>query len=287
MRFWQSVKAPIALVLTLLPGVVPRVGAQTTTSVSDTRNKLVEVGQGDSTLVRFQYDGDGRLIRKIGRLGIRDYVYDGRRVLGEYDENGIQVAKYTWAGDQVISVERVGEGIRYFHYDGLGSVVTLTDESGTVVSRYLWDAWGNLRNPDVLDASENRIGFTGHRFDDEIGLHHARTRHLDPTTGRFTTQDSYGGDSDDPASQNRYAYAHGNPAKYVDPNGQFVFLVPIPIGVIAAELDVIHQEIRRQRELFALDPGKVSMAKRRRPAPSQHSRRYRAVLAARWRRRAR
>jgi RHS repeat-associated protein len=149
------------------------------------------------------------LRRKIGQLGIRDYAYDGRRLLAEYDEDGRQVAKYNWAGDRVVSVERAGEGLRNFHYDGLGSAVTLTDEAGSVVARYLWDAWGNLRNQDALNASENRIGYTGHRFEEELGFHHAKSRHLDPTLGRFTTQDTYLGELDEPASQNRFASPRG------------------------------------------------------------------------------
>jgi RHS repeat-associated protein len=250
------VKAPVAVALVLLLGVAPLARAQTTEYVYDARNKLVEVRQGELILVRFQWDAEGRLIRKIGRQGIRDYAYDGRRVLAEYDEKGNRVGKYNWAGHRVISVERASEGTRYFQYDGLGSVVTLTDEPGNVVARYLWDAWGNLRNQDALNASQNRIGYTGLRFDEEVGFHHAQTRHLDPVTGRFTTQDTYLGDLDDPASQNRFAYAQGNPTKYVDPNGQFVFLVPILIGVIAAELDIIHQEITQGKDLLTLDPGK-------------------------------
>lgn len=256
MRLRAFVKAPVALGLALLLSAAPQARAQTTEYVYDTRNKLVEVRQGEFILVRFQWDAEGRLIRKIGQQGIRDYVYDGRRVLAEYDANGNQVAKYNWAGDRVISVERASEGIRYFHYDALGSVVTLTNESGNVVARYLWDAWGNLRNPDALGASQNRIGHTGHRFDEEIGFHDAQTRHLDPATGRFTTQDTYLGEIDDPTSQNRFAYAQGNPTKYVDPNGQFVFLVPILIGVIAAELDIIHQEVTQGKDLLTLDPSR-------------------------------
>jgi RHS repeat-associated protein len=250
------VRGLAALGLGVLLGLAPPLRAQTPEYIYDTRNKFVEVRRGESLLVRFQWDAEGRLLRKIGQLGIRDYVYDGRRLLAEYTESGDQVAKYNWAGDRVVSVERTGEGIRYFHYDGLGSVVTLTDDSGNVVARYLWDAWGNLRNEDALNASQNRIGYTGHRFDEETGLHHAQTRHLDPTIGRFTTQDAYLGEPDDPASQNRFTYAQGNPAKYVDPTGEFVFLVPILIGVIAAELDVIHQEVTQGKDLFTLDPSK-------------------------------
>ncbi len=249
-------KRVFVLGLVVLLAVVPAARAQTTEYVYETRNKLVEVRRGESILARFYWDAEGRLRRKIGQLGVRDYVYDGRRLLAEYDENGRQTATYNWTGERFVSIEQAGEGIRYLHYDGLGSAVTLTDESGNVATRYIWDAWGNLRNQDALSASQNRIGYTGHRFDEETGFHHAQTRHLDPTIGRFTSQDSYLGEVDEPASQNRFAYAQGNPTRYVDPTGEFVFLVPILIGVIAAELDMIHQEITQGRDLLTLDPSK-------------------------------
>jgi len=34
---------------------------------------------------------------------------------------------------------------RYFHKDHLGSIAVITDESGTVVERLSYDAWGKRR----------------------------------------------------------------------------------------------------------------------------------------------
>src|SRR5438477_210427 len=108
MRFSPFVRR-VALGLAALHVVVPAARAQTTEYVYETRNRLVEVRRGDSVLARFHWDAEGRLRRKIGQLGIRDYVYDGRRLVAEYDENGRQVAKYNWTGDRVVSVERADE----------------------------------------------------------------------------------------------------------------------------------------------------------------------------------
>ncbi|HYA55283.1 MAG TPA: RHS repeat-associated core domain-containing protein, partial [Nitrososphaerales archaeon] len=44
-------------------------------------------------------------------------------------------------------------------------------------------------------------------------------RYYDPTIGRFITEDSYGGDDNDPMTLNRYIYGRDNPERYVDPNG--------------------------------------------------------------------
>ena len=42
---------------------------------------------------------------------------------------------------------------------------------------------------------------------------------MNPAIGRFITQDSYGGNTYDPASLHRYNYANGNPIKFFDPTG--------------------------------------------------------------------
>ena len=60
----------------------------TTENRYDLRDKLVEVVQGASTLGRFQYDFEGRRIKKIGEEGLRQYVYDQTSLLAEYDAAG-------------------------------------------------------------------------------------------------------------------------------------------------------------------------------------------------------
>src|SRR5262249_32597545 len=50
-------------------------------------------------------------------------------------------------------------------------------------------------------------------------LYYANARFYDPETARFTSQDSYLGQADDPPSLHRYFYANDNPTRYVDPTG--------------------------------------------------------------------
>jgi RHS repeat-associated protein len=47
----------------------------------------------------------------------------------------------------------------------------------------------------------------------------AKARWYDPETARFTTQDSYLGQPDDPPSLHRYFYANANPTRYIDLTG--------------------------------------------------------------------
>ena len=42
---------------------------------------------------------------------------------------------------------------------------------------------------------------------------------MDPSTGTFTTMDTYGGSLSDPMSLHKYLFANSNPVKYSDPSG--------------------------------------------------------------------
>jgi len=100
-------------------------------------------------------------------------------------------------------------------------VVNLTDDSGSTVASYHLDAWGNFRFPSELDASRNRFAFTGYEWDPELGLFNAKARYFDPQIGRFTSQDSFLGQIDNPPSLHRYFYGNANPVRFVDPTGRF------------------------------------------------------------------
>jgi RHS repeat-associated protein len=185
------------------------------------------VTEGGSTLARFQYDAEGRLLKKIGAptyggdTGVRQYVYDQTSRLLEYDGAGATVARFSYGSDRLISMWHLTEGTRFYHLDGLRSVTALSDTAGAVTARLHLDAWGNFRFPTDLTASANRFAFTGHVFDTETGLYNAKARYFDPKLGRFLTQDSFLGQIDEPPSLHRYLYANDNPTTFIDPTGHY------------------------------------------------------------------
>jgi len=65
--------------------------------------------------------------------------------------------------------------------------------------------------------------FTGEQFDAKArlweGLYYLRARYYDSETGRFLTQDPFGGFVISPQSLNRYPYAVNDPVNLVDPWG--------------------------------------------------------------------
>jgi hypothetical protein len=78
---------------------------------------------------------------------------------------------------------------RYFHKDHLGSIAVITDESGAVLERLSYDAWGKRRYPSAYDdpsgsiTSQTSRGFIARRL-----YHTLRSKghvwgHCEPTPG--------------------------------------------------------------------------------------------------------
>ncbi len=59
----------------------------------------------------------------------------------------------------------------------------------------------------------------GEQFDPNLGFYYLRARYMDPSNGRFVSQDSYMGADRDPVSLHKYLYANGNPVMGIDPSG--------------------------------------------------------------------
>jgi RHS repeat-associated protein len=135
----------------------------------------------------------------------------------------------------------------YIHTDHLGSIRAITDQSRNIVARYSFDVWGNHRDPgtwqltDTPDESFTARGFTGHEHISEFGLINMNGRVYDPTTGQFLSPDNYVQMPDYSLGFNRYAYALNNPLKYTDPDGEWVWFIPIGMAVWAGG-KVLQQE---------------------------------------------
>jgi len=96
--------------------------------------------------------------------------------------------------------------IYYYHYDGSGSVVALSDSYGTSRQSYEYGAYGRVRAEDI-DFKANPYMYTGRRFDYETGLYYYRARYYNPYIGRFLQTDPIGYDD----GINWYLYCKNNP----------------------------------------------------------------------------
>jgi RHS repeat-associated protein len=74
-------------------------------------------------------------------------------------------------------------------------------------------------------ASSNPYHYAIYHYDNGTRLYYLKVRYYTADTGRFITRDNSHGFEDNPKSLNQYAYAHGNPVRYVDHERNWVWLV--------------------------------------------------------------
>jgi RHS repeat-associated protein len=81
---------------------------------------------------------------------------------------------------------------------------------------------------DSIETPKDDVGYTGHKFDTDLGLSYMQARYYDPVIGRFYSNDPIGFRG--VHSFNRYAYANNNPYKYIDPDGRDSIFIARPLS---------------------------------------------------------
>jgi len=192
----------------------------------DAQNRLIRaVGGPSSVVAEFYYDARNRCVKRVIN-GVTTYlIYDGWSLLEERNLAGNLLAHYYHGPviDELLC--RVTEtNTVYYHHDGLGSTVALTDSTGNVVESYTYDVYGQ---PSILSATyqllptssvTNRFLFTGREYLAELALYDYRHRFYSPSLGRFLQTDPLRFDADD---VNLYSYLWQDPINDTDSDGLF------------------------------------------------------------------
>lgn len=117
------------------------------------------------------------------------------------------------------------------YYDAQGSLIALTDNSGNVLARYAYDPWGKRvaainwnYSPTYTPTLNIDRGYTMHEHLDEFGLINMNGRVYDPAVAQFLSPDPYIQDGANWLNYNRYAYCYNNPTRYVDPDGELIWV---------------------------------------------------------------
>ena len=187
----------------------------------DSQNRMVSanVSSNSSTIVEtYEYDYLGNRTAKTSNGVKTEYTTD-------LSTGYSQVLKAKTASDSVyytrgfeLIARKEGSSASYYIYDGGLSVRALTNEAGAVTDTLVFDAFGN--ETEKNGTTGNSYGFQGEEKD-ETGLYYLRARYMDPSTGTFTSLDTYGGSLSDPMSLHKYLFANSNPVSYCDPSGHF------------------------------------------------------------------
>ncbi|HQU84818.1 MAG TPA: hypothetical protein PKY59_16895 [Pyrinomonadaceae bacterium] len=166
------------------------VDAQNQRFIFDAENRMKEffhsTNQTNTPDAVYQYDGDGKRVKKVSGNNLTIFVYNS---------SGQLIAEYA---TQTASNPQVS----YLTQDHLGSPRIITGNNGEVVSRHDYMAFGadiaetlgNVGNRATAHgygkADEIRKQYTGYEHDDESGLDFAQARYYNPSHGRFTSVES-------------------------------------------------------------------------------------------------
>ncbi len=200
----------------------------------------VDPANGSPETTYYQYDGQGRRLRKVTEHAAADGQTPGRK------EERIYVAGYELyrrfsganAGLERVSLSLMDDGhrfamietrnavddgteaqlVRYLLHDHLGSASLELDDAARAITYEEYHPYGTTayqaRNA-TIRAAAKRYRFTGKERDEETGLAYHGARYYLPWLGRWLSCDP-SGISD---SVNRYEYARGSPVMFHDPGG--------------------------------------------------------------------
>ena len=169
-------------------------GGTVTALTYDTLNRMTQAVKG-ATTETYAYDQEGKRIRKVSAGVTTNLHYMGPDIYAEYGTTfTAQNAIYTHGpnSDDPI-IRQTGTGptatAKFYHQDGLGSVVATSTAAGLTDGTQRFDAWGNKTT--VTGTAVATYGYTG-REPDASGLTYYRARYYDPTMRRFTQRDPIG-----------------------------------------------------------------------------------------------
>jgi len=184
--------------------------AQTTTYEYDYDNQLKKITYPGSTTNTFKYDGDRRRIEKVDSTGTKRYIWDGINPICEMDGSNNITDIYVYGLGRQVVYRKSGANSYFYHHDGLGSVVNITDSSGNTQNTYQYDDFGNITSQ--TENITNDYKYTGKPLDNNSGLYYYGARYYNPTAGRFVSKDPIGL----AGGINFYAYVINNPLMFID-----------------------------------------------------------------------
>lgn len=172
----------------------------------------------------FGYNSDGIRTSK----GSITFKVDGTRILEQI--SGSNTLKPIYLVDKMIGFWY--NGSRYLFSKNIqGDVVSVHIDTGALVAKYVYDAWGNhkvLNSSGVEDTNPSSIGninpfrYRGYYYDVETKLYYLNSRYYDPEIGRFISPDILSILDEtmmDENGLNLYMYCGNNPIMRVDANG--------------------------------------------------------------------
>jgi RHS repeat-associated protein len=159
----------------------------------------------------YAYDADGLRQSKTVNGQTRAFTWDTSGQLALLLMDGTDLYVYGHGNRPVARVDTTSGATHMLHGDQLGSIRVLTDQAGTVIGTYTYDAWGNTTGH---TGGSLGLQYAGEYRDEETEFIYLRARHYDPQTGQFLTRDPLMA-----VTMSAYGYTGNTPLNGTDPSG--------------------------------------------------------------------
>ncbi|HEV2473212.1 MAG TPA: RHS repeat-associated core domain-containing protein [Chthonomonadales bacterium] len=182
------------------------------TNTWDSQNRLVSCAyNGNSS--QYTYGADGIRRRSVVNGVTTDFALDSSMFVREL-RSGSSIATYlTGASGPCYRRDDVAGTVRWYLYDGLGSVLDEVDPNGNITANRKYDVYGSVRSSTGTSTSKHKfVGALGHPSEDETGLIYMQARYMDPATGTFASRDAMSGGP-------TFLYCYDSPVNRLDPDG--------------------------------------------------------------------
>jgi RHS repeat-associated protein len=195
--------------------------------VWDSRNRLVQIKQNQTTSATYSYDAEDRRIQTNITSNVAtnqvSYIYAGSQSVGEVRNQQLSHSLMTGLQmDEHIARIALNQGatpqVKTYLTDALGSVIATAKADQSLEVGYAFSPYGQTQKVGVenqLAGSENSSQYTG-RENDNNGLYFYRARYYDPILKRFISEDPISLDG----GVNIFGYVEGDPVNWIDPEGQ-------------------------------------------------------------------
>jgi RHS repeat-associated protein len=196
------------------------------------------------------YDPLGRLFQVTSSGNTTQFLYDGDALVAEYNGSGALQQRYVYgpAVDDPLIWYQGGAvsptARRSLQVDHQGSIVSLADASGNVLTINAYDKYGA-----PAGGNAGRFQYTGQVWIPELGLYYYKARVYNARLGRFMQTDPVGYKDD----LDLYAYVGNDPMDRGDPSGtegvgadwlqqtEVASASPVDVGAFADELDYLDE----------------------------------------------